>query len=518
MSRALRFRRRLTMAGICVLCILFLAFYSAFRSAAQSEGMNHWVAHTQEVLGAIAQARLTRAWLQNELWGYRETHDPGFQRQFQGDRRRLDDAMKHLQQLTADNPSQQSLLTELIPAISIYETLLEELMRKTAPARATDSGSIAESLIDGQLDAQIRQLFESLESNERTLLASRSEAVSVSARQTRLVILFAGLLSFAILIVAGHLIQREIMTRERIENGLHTAQELLGMKYDKQRAELGNVMEDLHAQIRARQNAEEVIRRLNEDLEDRVRVRTAELQEVNRELEAFTYSVSHDLRAPLRHMEGFSRILQKDYAGQLSADARHYLERIQNAATQMSSLVEDLLHLSRLGRQVPRRNVISLRALAEEVRAEAMQEIEGREIEWRIHTLPEVQADPILLRQVVMNLFSNALKFTRQQPRAVIEIGSKEENGETLIFVRDNGAGFDPRYADKLFGVFQRLHRQDEFEGTGIGLAIVQLVIHKHGGRVWAESRPGQGATFYFTLPSHAKQARSPEKLIGVTA
>ncbi|MFI5058248.1 MAG: ATP-binding protein [Candidatus Acidiferrales bacterium] len=518
MSRALRFRRRLTVAGICVLCILFLAFYYAFRSATQSEGMNHWVAHTQEVLGTIAQERLNRAWLKNEVWGYRETHDPGFRQRFQEDRRRLDEAMKHLQQLTADNPLQQGLLAELTLAISSYELLLENSMQRSALGGAADSGSTAESLIDGQLDAQVRQLFENLESNERTLLASRSQAVSVGARQTRYVILLSGLLSFSILIVAGHLIQREIMTRERIEDGLQTAQELLGVKYHEQRAELGNVMEGLHAQIRARQNAEGVIRRLNEDLEDRVRLRTAELEEVNRELEAFTYSVSHDLRAPLRHMEGFSRLLQKDHADQLSTDARHYLDRIQSAATHMSSLVEDLLHLSRIGRQVPQRNAISLRALAEEVRAELTQETEGRLIDWKISPLPEVQGDPLLVRQVLFNLFSNAVKFTGKQDRAIIEIGSKDENGETVISVRDNGAGFDPRYADKLFGVFQRLHRQDEFEGTGIGLALVQRIIHKHGGRVWADSLPDQGATFYFTLPARAESRVQTREMAGARA
>jgi signal transduction histidine kinase len=518
MIRTLQFRRRLTVAGIVILCILFLAFYFAFRGAMQPEGINQWVSRTQEVLGAIAQAQLNRAWLENKVWGYRETHDPGFQGQFQGDRRGLDDAMKHLQQLTADNPSQQRLLAELTPAISVYESLLEESMQRSALARAVDSGLIAESLIDGRVDAQIRQLFDSLESSERALVASRSQAVSVSARRTRYVILLAGLLSFSILIAAGQLIQREIMTRGRIEDGLHTAQELLGVKYEEQHAELDNVMEGLHEQIRARQKAEHVIRRLNEELEDRVRLRTAELQEINGELETFTYSVSHDLRAPLRHMEGFSRLLQKDQGDKLSTDARHYLDRIRSAATHMSSLVEGLLHLSRIGRQVPEWNAIPLQALAKDVRAELTQETEGRWIDWKISPLPEVQGDPVLVRQVLFNLFSNSVKFTRKQDRAIIEIGSKEENGETVIYVRDNGAGFDPRYADILFGVFQRLHREDEFEGTGIGLAIVQRIIHKHGGRVWAESRPGHGATFYFTLPSQTRNARFPDTLIGVTA
>jgi PAS domain S-box-containing protein len=608
MIRALRFRRRLTVAGIFILCILFLAFYFAYRSAAQSEGMNRWVAHTQEVLETVAQARLNRAWLKNEVWGYRETHDSGFRQRFQEDRRRLDDAMKKLRQLTADNPSQQGLLAVLIPAISIYETLLEDSMQKSTLARAADSGATAESLIDGSLDAQIRQLFENIESNERTLLASRSQALSVSARQTRHVILLAGLLSFAILIVAGHLIQREIMTRERIEDGLRRTEGLLREKaaalatsedeQRKQNAILRSVLDSMAEGVVVADEeghftlfnpaAEHIlgagpadippgewsqyyqayksdhttlfpteelplVRALRGETTDNVQIYVrnrqhpqiscisasgrpliategrisgavvvfhdiTEVLEANRELEAFTYSVSHDLRAPLRHMEGFSRLLQKDQGDKLSTDARHYLDRIQSAAAHMSSLVEDLLHLSQIGRQVPQRNAIPLRALAEEVRAEFAEETEGRLIDWRISPLPEVQGDPLLVRQVLFNLFSNAVKFTRRQNPAVIEVGSREEAGETVIYVRDNGAGFDPRYADKLFGVFQRLHRQDEFEGTGIGLALVQRIIHKHGGRVWADSLPGQGATFYFTLPARAESRVQTQELAGARA
>ena len=269
---------------------------------------------------------------------------------------------------------------------------------------------------------------------------------------------------------------------------MRRAQEMLGVKFEGQRAELGHVLEDLHAQIRARSKAEEEVRELNTHLGRRVKQRTAELEEMNRELEAFSYSVSHDLRAPLRHLDGFSRILQQTYGPQLPEGAQHYLERIRGAAKHMSELVEDLLQLARVGRQAMRREMQPLRTLVEEARREVEPECVDRDVRWEIGSLPELEVDPGLFRLVFTNLFSNAVKFTRDRQVATIEVGSFDGNGMSVIFVRDNGAGFDPHHADKLFGVFQRLHRQDEFEGTGIGLATVHRIVQKHGGRVWAES------------------------------
>ncbi len=258
--------------------------------------------------------------------------------------------------------------------------------------------------------------------------------------------------------------------------------------------------------------------RLNQELEARVTRRTKELREMNQELESFNYSVSHDLRAPLRHLDGFSRILEEEFTAELSADAKHYLRRIRLAATQMSGLVDDLLQLARYGRQAVKHEYISLNPLLEETITECLQGEAGREIVWNVGTLPQVEVDPGLVRQVFANLIANALKFTRKKKPAMIEIGSRVGGGETTIFVKDNGAGFDPRYSDKLFGVFQRLHRQDEFEGTGIGLAIVARIIHKHGGRIWAESTPEQGATFYFTLAEANHTDRTTREMIGAHA
>ena len=244
----------------------------------------------------------------------------------------------------------------------------------------------------------------------------------------------------------------------------------------------------------------EEIRRLNESLEQRVAERTKELEISNKDLEAFTYSVSHDLRAPLRHIDGFSKILAQKLAGS-DPETIHFLDRIRSAVQQMGALVDDLLNLSRIGRQQLRVQATSLNSLVSEVVAQMKGETEGREIEWKIDELPFAECDPALIRQVFQNLLSNAVKFTRPRKRAVIEVGRDDSNGSRALFVRDNGVGFSMKYADKLFAVFQRLHRAEDFEGTGVGLATVHRIVSKHGGRVWASSELDQGTTFYFTLP-----------------
>jgi len=248
--------------------------------------------------------------------------------------------------------------------------------------------------------------------------------------------------------------------------------------------------------ITERKQAAEGIKRLNESLERR----GAELEAANKELEAFTYSVSHDLRAPLRHIDGFSKLLLEEAASGLSEDARGYLHEIRASTLEMGQLVDDLLNLARVGRKELVLQVTGLETLANEVAAELKRTNVGRTIEWRIGKLPYVECDPGLIRQVFVNLLSNAVKFTRPRDLATIAVGATIEGGQPTIFVRDNGVGFNMRNAAKLFGVFQRLHRQEDFEGTGVGLATVQRIVRKHGGDVWAKAELDRGATFFFTL------------------
>jgi light-regulated signal transduction histidine kinase (bacteriophytochrome) len=254
----------------------------------------------------------------------------------------------------------------------------------------------------------------------------------------------------------------------------------------------------IHRETSKRNRAEQNLKHVNERLERR----TADLSETNIELESFAYSVAHDLRAPLRHIAGYSNVLVQDYGPQLDEEGIRYLGKIGDGVQEMGRLVDDLLSLSKIGRQQLALQKTPLDSLLRQVVEDFAPECSGREVEWRIGALSSADCDPGLMKQVFANLVSNALKYTRKREHAVIQVGQTKQNNERIIFVRDNGVGFDMQYVGKLFGVFQRLHKARDFEGTGVGLAIVQRIIRKHGGRIWAEAKLDRGATFFFTVGS----------------
>jgi len=305
--------------------------------------------------------------------------------------------------------------------------------------------------------------------------------------------------------------QEEVLARIETHLRLRTLTERLEQKVIERTDKLAITNQRLQGEITERRRAQEALRALNDKLEERVRERTAALAASNEELEAFAYSVSHDLRAPLRHIGGFLALLQKQAGEALDEQGRHYMDIISDAAIKMDLLIDDLLSFSRMGRHAMSIQSLALEPLVREVIRELEHDTAGRTIDWRIGDLPMVEADTAMLRMALVNLIANAVKFTRPREKARIEIGSlSSREAEAVIFVRDNGVGFDMAYVDKLFGVFQRLHRAEEFEGTGIGLANVRRIIARHDGRIWAEGEPNQGAAFFFALPVAARNKIVP--------
>jgi signal transduction histidine kinase len=264
--------------------------------------------------------------------------------------------------------------------------------------------------------------------------------------------------------------------------------------------ELSTLIDTFNTMLQQIEAGDTALREAQQSLEQRVRLRTEQLHAANADLEAFSYSVSHDLRAPLRHIDAFSRLLVEECASKMDEDARHYLDRIRQGATNMAEIIEGLLKLGRIGREELVCAVTNLDSLLTEVLVEMEPDLEGRNIDWQIGRLPAVECDPSLMKQVFSNLLSNAVKYSREREVAVIEVGRLAGEEAPIFFVRDNGAGFDQQYAGKLFGVFERLHSADEFEGTGVGLSTVQRIVKKHGGEIWARAEVGKGATFFFTL------------------
>jgi len=432
----------------------------SYQSTARFAEDARWVTHTHEVIETIEAILFAVRNAESGVRGYVLAGDERFLELFQAESEAVARKVQDLRQLTADNPAQQHRMAVLMPLIeekfSMMRRKMVELQRHEGIAPAMRQFRTGEGK---RVMEQIRTVLREMRDAERELLARRQEETQRSGRHTKAIIVAGTLLAFVLLLVAGGLIHHHLTERKR---------------------------------------AEEKLRRLHGKLEHQA----AALEAANKELEAFSYSVSHDLRAPLRHIDGFTDLLRRHAAASLDDKSHRYLKTISESAKQMGALIDDLLAFSMVGRTELRMTSVDLNQIVKGVVDDLAHDLDGRRIAWTIGTLPAVHGDPALLRQVLVNLIDNAVKYTRTREEARIEIGLDGGGPyETVLFIRDNGAGFDMQYIDKLFGIFQRLHSAGEFEGTGIGLANVRRIIQRHGGRTWAEGIVDGGATFYFSLP-----------------
>lgn len=445
--------------GIALLSFAWIGVFT-YRSAVQEEQDRGWVTHTRIALEGINALVSDMTNAETCQRGYILTGQSSYQQPFLRERDQAGKDLQQLRELTADNPVQQHNLDRLALMIAkAFEVMQDRIEIRTqrgmeAAAEAVKQGAGKQAMDD------IRGLTLAMKQEEETLLQGRMEQASAASLRTRRVIVFGNAQALLFLILAGFMIQREMDARKR---------------------------------------GQDEIRRLNHDLEERVN----DLVVANRELDSFTHSLAHDLRAPLRHMHGFAELLREAWYDKFDEDGRHFLGKVLSSSREMGMLVDDLLNFSRLARVEVQTGEVDPRELVERARRELEPETMGRSITWEIGPLPGVRADPALLYQVLLNLLANAVKYSRKSSAARIAVGSMSSgggDGMVTLFVRDNGAGFDMQYADKLFRVFQRLHRAEDFEGTGVGLANVRRIVERHGGRVWAEGATGQGATFYFSI------------------
>jgi signal transduction histidine kinase len=428
---------------------------------------------SDQVLARSARLRELLVDRETGLRGYLLSGDRSFLLPLERADLRLTETLSRLRQLLAEHPDQ-------LARLDVVESMAREWARYGARERELfESGDdYIHHFKTGEGVQRLSSMLEVLDAlGESEQVRRRERAEHASLTGSLLFWLSLGCVT-SLALVLGYASRRQLLA--------------LAQSHDAAAAEM--------------LEREQRIRELNASLEQRVAERTEALAAVNAELEAFTSSVSHDLRAPLRQLGGFTRLLDESAGARLDARERSYLGLLRSTAAEAVQMVDDLLSFSRVSRTELRSLAVDLNAVVRSAREVLLHEQDGREVEWVVHSLPGVQGDPTMLLLVLRNLLGNALKYTRQRRPARIEVGTVNVPGaEDIVYVRDNGVGFDMKYAHKLFGVFQRLHRADEFEGTGIGLAHVRRIVQRHGGRVWGVGVPGQGATFYVALPRHGQ-------------
>lgn len=457
------FETRLKAGFLAVAIILIAAVALAYRNSRQFRVVSEENARVQEMLRTQESILATMVDAETGMRGYVISNDPVYLEPYSSARETIGGQLERLRSLHDNGAGNVMSAEELKDLARLVEEQLAFRAKVIERIRANPSEKGTVRLDEGKAGMdKIRGMVAGWKLAETKSLSERRAAYEMSDR--RWVITLAALAGAVLLLLVGGmaLVRHHFLERRKSEEQL---------------AKFG----------------------------DDAKRRSAELEAANQELEAFSYSVSHDLRAPLRHVAGFADMLQKHASTQLDAKAQRYVQTIIDSAKRMGMLIDDLLVFSRMGRVEMRREIVDLNLVVDGVIQELREEIGARNVLWRKEKLPAVSADKAMLRQVVVNLLSNAIKYTGPRDPAEIEIGSREDKGELVIWVKDNGVGFDPAYAHKLFGVFQRLHQSSEFEGTGIGLANVRRIIVRHGGRVWAEGSIDKGATFHFSLPQPPK-------------
>ena len=493
------FQTKLAIAYGTAMLILCAMVGVSFRNAKSVEETRQWGRHSSQVVHRIEafHAALERA--EEIAYFSAGANDTATRQAFATSRSLAEQAEKDIRSLTSDNLTQQHRLDVFEPQLSRYFALLNASFeaQPAAHERAQPAGSGAER---AHLATSIGAMLAAMNAEEDRLALVRRQAIDSGLKRSSYLLMFGYASAILLSAVCFVILRTELLKRSAVQRELQRAQEGLEVRVAERTEELRATNQALQVQIDERKRAERQVQQLNASLEMRVEQRTLELTQAVRELDAFCYSVAHDLRAPLRHVDGFARILETEYLPQLTGQASHYLGRVVDGVNQMGRLIDDLLELSRISRKKLTRRYVSTQEMVERVIGNFRVMPEARTVEWRVDPLPSLNCDAALLEVVLTNLISNAVKFTRDARPRVIQFGTTNVSDATVFFIRDNGIGFDPQYADKLFGVFQRLHRQEDFAGTGIGLATVQRIVQRHGGTIRAESQPGSGSTFYFTM------------------